>query len=624
MFGHKRANVWAAAGVIAVGGFATTGPVEAAADRKEPAHRSALPELSSADQTYLIQLIRKSLAAVAAGRTPAKLGDPPDAVATPRCPVYVTLRRGGYLIALGEADGQQNLAESCRIAALSAAKRARSGARLTDAILKRLGVEVELLGPAEKLPTNSSNLKALTRQYRPGLEGVAVRLGGRSALILPSQIIASGFGMDDAIVFVERRLGLTPDAASESTEKPAYLRFQTRHFWQPDSKAPVVELQSGCALVKPDQVTADRLDESIRQIARYLQARQRDDGLFRHAYEPWSDRDEDSGPAIAQAGAAWALALYGASSRDAAAKAAAARVIDALAKQLVPCDDSGNRVEKGGAVRPKDGGGRNSPAYLGSPQHADRLGATAMLLLAASEISPAKTYRPLRRRLAAAILTCQNPTGMMRTNFATTRQAAPQDIDPGQAMLAVARAYALDRGPDLLAAVKNGLGHYDKQFDIKPTVAMVPWFAAAHAQIAARDGDRRHAEIAFGMVDRLGRRQLTASTYDAAIMHGGIDPLGRGLAGITTALHMATVADALSLARELGDKQRAARYERMLRAGTRFVLQLQFRPEECYYVRSRLETIHGVRATPWDHLLTIENCQHALIALIKARALLFH
>jgi len=371
-----------------------------------------------------------------------------------------------------------------------------------------------------------------------------------------------------------------------------------------------------------DEVTADRLDRAIRQIARYLQARQRDDGLFRYAYEPWSDRDVDSGPAIAQAGAAWALAAYGASSRDAAAKAAAVRTIDALAKQLVPCDASGTRVERDGAARPKGGVRRSTPAYLKSPRHADRLGATAMLLLAATEIRPAKTCRPLRRRLAAAILACQNPTGMMRTNFATTRRAAPQDTDPGLAMLAMARAYALDHNTDLLAAVENGLGHYDKQFDIKPTVAMVPWFAAVHAQTAARDGDRRHAEVAFRMVDRLGRRQLTASTCDAPLMYGGIDPLGRGLAGITTALHMAAVADALSLARDLGDKQRAARYERMLRAGTRFVLQLQFRLEECYYVRSRLETIHGVRATPWDHLLTIENCQHALIALIKARALL--
>jgi hypothetical protein len=246
-----------------------------------------------------------------------------------------------------------------------------------------------------------------------------------------------------------------------------------------------------------------------------------------------------------------------------------------------------------------------------------------MLLLAAAEIAPPDPYRDLRHRLTAAIITRQLPTGMMQTNFATTHRAAPQETDPGEAMLALARAYVLDRSPPALSVVENAYDHYQKQFGVQPLTDMVPWQACAYVQIARVTQNPRYVDYVFGMLDWLERFQLTPENCGSPLMYGGIDPLGYGVAGITTALHMSAVADGLSLARQVKDRGRTERYGRMLRSGTRFVLQLQFRAEECYYVRSRLDAIGGVRATPWDHTLTIENCQEALIALMKARENLF-
>ena len=81
--------------------------------------------------------------------------------------------------------------------------------------------------------------------------------------------------------------------------------------------------------------------------------------------------------------------------------------------------------------------------------------------------------------------------------------------------------------------------------------------------------------------------------------------------------------DALALARETGDQERAQRYEQVVRGAARFVMQLQVKPEEAYFVRSPQDAVGGVRTTPALNLLRIDHVQHALVALIKARKVLY-
>jgi AMMECR1 domain-containing protein len=596
-----------------------------AGESSGPATRvaSPAPSLPAADQSYLIRVIRRALADMTAGRRGGVPTDVPAAVVSLRCPVAVTLRRGGFPLALGQSDGTTSVIEGCRAAAADALRKAPNSQKLTESTLKQLGVEVELLGTAEPLEVEFSTVHRLARHYQPGVDGVAIRLGDRSSLILPSQIIANGLSVEGAIDFVLARLGLTVDELTKRKKDAVCMRFRTLLLWQPTQDTPVVQLDRGCTLIGQEQVSADHLDRAIRQIARYMRDRQRGDGLFAYSYLPWADRLEEAGPTIAQAGAAWALARHGVWARDADSTGAAKRAIEALTQRLalIGPGSAGQAADKGGA---SPAGSRPSGlAYLKAPDQVHRLGATAMLLLAATEIEPPDPYRDLRHRLTAAIITRQLPTGMMQTNFVTTYRAAPQETDPGEALLALARAYVLDRSPAALSVVENAYDHYQKQFGVQPVTDMVPWQACAYVQVARVTQNPRYVDYVFGMLDWLERFQLTPDKCDSPLMQGGIDPLGYGVAGITTAPQMSAVADGLSLARQVKDRVRAERYTRMLRAGTRFVLQLQFRPEECYYVRSRVDAIGGIRATPWDHSLTIENCREALIALMKARDNLF-
>ncbi|MBN1346822.1 MAG: AMMECR1 domain-containing protein [Phycisphaerae bacterium] len=566
------------------------------------------PQLSSADQTRLIRSIRRTVTALVSGSRPSGVEPPAPALAGLKCPVHVTLRRGGYVLAAGQADGRAGLVEACRDAAIDAVKNGLDEARLDESALKRLAVEVELLGPAQQLPVGLLRPRALERQYEPGLDGIAVRLGDRSALLRPSQIIAFGLSTSQAIEFVVRQLGLAPEDLRRQKERVLCLRFRTRHFWQARAEDPVVELHRGCAIVPQESVTRGRIDQAIDQIACHLVERQRPDGSFSGGYLPWSNEEAGAGSAIVDAGAAWALAMVGAARKDRSAMDASARTLAALTKQLAP-------------IEGKEGAGGEA-AYLKSPVQADRLGASAMLLLTACEPSPVEPNRQLCDRLARGIMTRQLPTGMMQTNFVTTQPAAPQDVNPGQALLALAAYQKIAASPKILAAIERGFEHYSKEFSLKPSDALMPWLAGACARMAGDRRDSRYAKHLFEMMDWLEPHQLTSRNCRWPEMLGGIDPQGTEQADIGTALQMMAVADALALARRFGDKQRSARYERMLRHGMRFVLQLEFRPEECLYVRWRLETIHGVRTAPWDHALTTENAQFALVALVKARELL--
>ncbi len=617
----KHVSVWTAAAIVACA-IEPLG-VNRVAAGAQPAGRSysvAPPQLTSADQERVIRWIRSALAnpaksaAEASGREEARLRKV-------RCPVYLTLRRGAYVVAEGRSDGDRDLLEGCRAAARSALTHHRLREAPDAEMLGKLAVEVELLGPVQPLPMGLVAKRALLRQYRPGIHGIALRRGQTGGLLRPSQIVGMGLDTAGAIDHLCKKLGIQTDAAADELEQVVCLRFRTTHFWQPgagtgsDSSDSfgVVELVSGCRVVDVGEVTADRLDREIDRLAKYLLARQRPDGLFPGAYFPWSDTWEETITGYDLAATARALALHGRMCHSAASSRAARKTVDLLCKNLVP-------LEASTEVKGSDGA---EAAYLAVPGQAHRIGATAMLLLAVTELDQGEGLKAARQRLTRAILARQLPTGMLRGNFVTTRAAAPQEVDPGQALLALSRAYARNRDASLRSALVNGLGHYRKHLEVKPSAELAGWLAQAYAAPALAGEQDEAARFAFKMADWLGEQQLTRRNCRWAIMLGGIDPGDRDLAGVSTALHLAAIADAHYLAKDLMDADRVSRYRETLLRAARFVLQLVFRPEECTYPRSRFDTVGGVRTAPWNHTLATENAHLALVALLKARRELF-
>jgi hypothetical protein len=131
------------------------------------------------------------------------------------------------------------------------------------------------------------------------------------------------------------------------------------------------------------------------------------------------------------------------------------------------------------------------------------------------------------------------------------------------------------------------------------------------------------ARFVLEMSDWLAGTQLNEHNCPWPEMWGGFAPYTPGRAGVSTASYLEGFIDALRLARQLGDAERARRYEQAIAAAVRFVIQLQVRPEETYFIRSPQDAVGGIRTTPSHNHLRIDHCQHALMALCKARDVLF-
>ena len=144
-----------------------------------------------------------------------------------------------------------------------------------------------------------------------------------------------------------------------------------------------------------------------------------------------------------------------------------------------------------------------------------------------------------------------------------------------------------------------------------------------HLYLAQRTKRKDYTEYVFELTDWLAKKQLNAANCRWPQLWGGISGYETGHVGVSTASYLEGLADALSLAKAVGDQEHARRYKRVVRMAARFVMQLQIRPEEAYYIRSPQDAVGGIRATPTLPRLRIDHCQHALIALIKTRQVLY-
>jgi hypothetical protein len=212
---------------------------------------------------------------------------------------------------------------------------------------------------------------------------------------------------------------------------------------------------------------------------------------------------------------------------------------------------------------------------------------------------------------------------MFITAFPPSRQFSSQYYFPGEALLVIARSYDEQPGEKAVEAFNKAHEYYLDLFRKDPTPPFVPWHAQAFSRMALRTKRSDYRDFVFEMTDWLIEKQYTPSNCKWPELFGGVEAYVSSRVGVATGSYLEGFTDALELARAVGDKERAAKYEQAVRLAARFVMQLEFRPEEAYYVQSPTDTIGGIRTSPTNNLLRIDHCQHSLIALMKAQRVLF-
>ena len=560
------------------------------------------PALSQAHRKYLSTLARRTMRDKTLGRDTYEADYVPAALSDLNVEVVIRLRLDGYLLAEG-AGGPAPVAQATRDAALGAVQVLTDNRVIDLGRLHALLLEIEVVGSPEPIPTETdwTRPRAVDPFVEPGVHGVVI-LGPRSRFrFCPTEIFTSDMVVADALKTLAQSILSDPS----QIPKTQLMRFRTDHWYQSTSGADIVALRRGLTMVPPEAVSPSGLDQAITRLAEYMIYRQQETGLFAYLYEAGADRYRDDNNVVRQVGAAAAMAVHANWSGKSASRGATDLALRYHLQGLVDLPD----VEHA--------------SFIATADQRNKLGVTALLAVALAEHPTPEKHEAVRRKLINGMLSLQRPTGLFVTAFPPAEQVTSQDYFPGEALLAMATHYNHKPDSRVLEAFNRAIRFYRQFFRNRPSPAFVPWQVQAYTIMAQHGKRQDYVDYVFELTDWLADQQLNASNCPWPELWGGIAPYQPGRAGVATAAYLEGFADALTLARESGDTKRARRYESLVRHAARFVMQLQVRPEEAYFIRSPRDAVGGIRTTPSLNLLRIDHCQHALVGLIKARKVLF-
>lgn len=572
-----------------------SGPADAPRD-------AALPEISNVHRVFLSRVARRTVRDATLGRAPYDLDYVPAALADMDAEVVVRLRYRGYLLA-DAAAGPAPVTLATRDASLAAAQTLTGASPTEPVAYDNLLIEIEVVGPPQQIPVRGdwTRPRALDSLIEPGVHGLVLIGANLRHRFCPSELYTNDLVLADALKRLAQASHHTPAALGNVD----VMRFRTVHWYEPSPGGGTVSLHRGLTIVPPEAVSPGGLDHAIAQLAQYMAYRQQESGLFAYQYEPGQDRYNTEQNLVRQVGAVVAMAVHAKWSGDSASRAAA---------------DLGIRFHLQGLTSIPDA---EDAAFIRTADDRNKLGVTALLCLAMAEHPDAERYADVREKLINGMLWLQRPAGVFLTAFPPALEIDAQDYFPGEALLALASDYSHRPTARVLEAFHRAIDFYRDYFHNTRSPAFVPWQVQAYALMAQYGKWQDYVNYVYELTDWLADKQLTSKNCPWPELRGGIAAYSDNRAGVATAAYLEGFADALALAREFKDTERASTYEKVVRRAARFVMQLQMRPEEAYFVRSPQDAVWGIRTSPSLNLLRIDHCQHALIGLIKARDVLF-
>lgn len=582
------------------------------------------PTVSPDDLSIVMDYARRSFRAKVLDLPELSAKFRPMALADLRGIVHLTLRKNGGMLAESES-GELAIVDAAVAAGAMLGRTVRDQKLDIKSGGDDLGLELEWLGPREYLtiPAFESGetwSDDLLHSFEPGVEGIGVEFRGKRGWSRPSLVFTKSYSADLMIASAERQIDLRNIQKLRFSQQIRYFRFWSYLLWQPTPTARTVSLCRGDLLVQPDEVTAAGLTASIHRIGDYLLYRQNENGEFSHEFVGSKGIYGGGNSARIQLRALDGLAaLYGVRHRD----EVAARLrlgIEAFRKHLEPL-----------VVAEKNADGTESPRQIGlalAPVgHTGVLELSSRLLGAIGALGKGSPFEKERVGLIDGLISSQSETGFIAMAFdqpeSQQGEVKLNDADCCLAIFALARAREAGGDARIREAVDKAVRYYEGRSvdSIEPGAASV--LVRALCLHYAESNDARVSDLAFTLADRFASLQLNERNYGYPELWGAINVSRPGEVGADSALYLSALCDALKLARRIGDRSRSAAYESAVRAGARFVLQLEFRENGCYFIRIERDALGGIRSAPWSSQLRIDWTALGLEALIDARSVLF-
>ena len=255
------------------------------------------------------------------------------------------------------------------------------------------------------------------------------------------------------------------------------------------------------------------------------------------------------------------------------------------------------------------------------------LGPLATLCLAMRTCpSRDKSKLEVLRTMEARVESLWQPTGELLSYFGSGSRKN-QDYYPGEAMVSWAERYRAERNPELLRKFRQSFLYYRDYYRRRRAPAIVPWQTMALVRVANLVQDREMEDFVFEMNDDLLEhcqpKSMPYPDLEGAfftIVPSAIFQRVQPYHASSTSVYLDGLIEAWELARARGQSDRAERYRQSMLAGLASLRKLQFRDDEelPYFSPAALEHINGgLRSTPWDSRMRVDNEPHAILALSK-------
>lgn len=583
---------------------------------------ASVPRFTDDDLIFLARNARSAFRAKVLGQPERAVRYRPEPLMNAVGVVHLTLRAGGMEKAKAQSEEINVVDASVAAGTLLGRAAIENGLEIPDGG-DRWGIEFEWLGPREYLTFPYYEQQGvwtdeLLHSFEPAVEGIGVEFRGQRGSTRPSLVVSLGYTPDLALAAAERAIELRNIHKLRFAKAIRYFRFWGQHLWQPDSNVLPIVLRRGDELVLPETVSPKGLKKAIERVGRYLVYRQNSNGEFSHEFVPSSGTYGSGNSARVQLRSLHGLACYAAWSDDRTTHERVVLGIEAFRKHLEPLVVAEKAAD--GSVTPKQVGLVLAPAG-----HTGHLEITSRLLSTMTLSQASAKYEKERSSLLDAILASQLDSGLivMSLNDAPDAGAAPvSDSDCCRALQVLAKLNSLKEDERITSAVDRAARHYLGRY----REGLEPMAAAALIRALClhyeKSNDARLSDMAFFLADRFASLQLGPDNCPYPELAGAINVRKAGEVGVDTADYLAALADAVQLAKRIGDSAREVRYQSAVAAAARFILQLEFREAGCYYVRGTRNAMGGIRAALWDGRLRADSTAMAIESLIRARSIL--
>ena len=450
-------------------------------------------------------------------------------------------------------------------------------------------LELTLAGPVQPLHPKDLT-RAECNRFR-GLGGLEMRAGGRVARISPLEMVTRNLGPAAAMRLLAAELG-GPKLATRWS-------FPADQWLVDLVEGRATRLHRGQIVLPQAAVTAASVAEMAAAMQGWMVGQVAASGATTYKYWPASGTYSDANNMVRQFMGSACLAL--AAGRDPAIVAAMERNFRHNFSTFYQNEGDIGVIDETGKVK---------------------LGAAAVAVMAILNRPDPAPYGSQLDRLTRFILMMQGGDGHFRTFLRPEGRDDNQNFYPGEALLALAMLHDLAPSAILKKAIRAGFQHYRAWHRDDRNPAFIPWHTQALVRFFRREGDAEMAEFVFEMSDWLVTLQQCAGPPDARgeFFMPETAQFGPPHAS-STGVYLEGLIEAFTLARDLGQVQRAETYRRAILRGLRSLMQLQFRDEgDMFYLAKRDRVAGGLRSSTFDSTIRIDNVQHGLMAIWRILA----